>query len=135
MTVGTHTIGYKDPVTNVVSNVTDPWPVYREPARWDYANAAARAAATGFVMEDVGQLAFQRSDQTYWRLQSPTPTWIQDTNGGIIVRGTMTCVVTDISPTANTAPYIYKAVFTLGYTYGSRDGGKSGPILNTARNR
>lgn len=135
MTVGTHTIGYKDPVTGVVSNQADPWPVYREPSRWTYANAAARTSATGFSLEDVGQLAFQSSDLTYWRLQATTPTWIQDTTGGIIVRGTMTCTVTDISPTAGSAPYIYKAVFTLGYTFGSRDGGKSGPIWNASRNR
>ena len=135
MTVGTHTIAYKDPSTGVVSTQTDPWPVYREPSRWTYTDAAARAAATGFSASDIGQLAFQSSDLTYWRLQTTAPTWIQDTSGGIIVRGTMTSTVTDISPVAGVAPYIYKVVFTIGYTYGSRDGGKSGPIWNAARNR
>lgn len=130
-----HTIGYKDPVTGVVSTQADPWPVYREPSRWSYADAAARTSATGFSLEDVGQLAFQRSDLTYWRLQATTPTWTQDDSGGIIVRGTMTCTVTDISPTCGSAPYLYKAVFTIGYTFGSRNGGKGGPIWNATRNR
>lgn len=130
-----HIIGYKDPITGVVSNQVDPWPVYREPSRWTYADSAARTSATGFVATDVGQLAYQSSDLTYWRLQTAAPTWIQDTSGGIIVRGTMTSTVTDISPTPGSAPYIYKAVFTLGYTFGSRDGGKGGPLWNFTRNR
>ena len=112
MTVGTHTIGYKDPTTGVVSNQADPWPVYREPSRWTYADASARTTAAGFVSEDIGQLAFQSSDLTYWRLVTTAPTWVQDTTGGIIVRGTMTCVVTDIS--TSTMPNTYQAIFTLG---------------------
>jgi prepilin-type N-terminal cleavage/methylation domain-containing protein len=135
MTVGTHTIAYQDPSTGVVSTQTDPWPVYREPSRWTYTDAAARTSATGFISSDIGQLAFQSSDLTYWRLQTTAPSWTQDTSGGIIVRGTMTSTVTDISPVAGVAPYIYKVVFTLGYTFGSRDGGKSGPIWNATRNR
>jgi prepilin-type N-terminal cleavage/methylation domain-containing protein len=131
----THTIGYKDPKTGIVSTLSDPWPVYREPSRWTYANTAARTGATGFVYEDIGQLAYQSSDMTYWRLQSTAPAWVQDTNGGIIVRGTMTCTVTDISPTPGAAPFLYQAVFTLGWTYGSRDGGKGGPTWSAARNR
>ncbi len=55
--------------------------------------------ATGFVATDLGQLAYQSDTQTYWRLQTTAPTWSQDTSGGIIVKGTMTCTVTDISPT------------------------------------
>ena len=33
--------------------------------------------------------------QTYWRLRTTAPTWTQDTTGGIIVKGTMTCTVTE----------------------------------------
>ncbi len=98
MTVGTHTIAYKDPTTGVVTNQPDPWPVYREPARWTYANAAARTGATGFVASDIGQLAYQSDTQTYWRLQTTAPTWTQPTRpADIIVKGTMTSTVTDIS--------------------------------------
>lgn len=135
MSLGTHTLNYKDPTTGIVSTLTDPWPVYREPARWTYADAAARTSATGFVAGDIGQLSFQSDTQTYWRLTSTGPAWAADTTGGIIVRGTMTCTVTDISPTPGSAPYIYQAVFTIGYTFGSRDGGKGGPTWNAARNR
>jgi len=131
MTLGTHTLGYKDPTTGVVSNQPDPWPVYREPARWTYANAAARTGATGFVASDLEQLAYQSDTQTYWRLQTTGPTWVQDTSGGIIVKGTMECQVTDVSPTPGVAPHLYKAVFTIGYQYLGR-----GPIWSGApRNR
>lgn len=120
MTVGTHTITYKDPATGVVSAQPDPWPVYREPARWTYADAAARTGATGLVASDIGQLAYQSDNRTFWRLQTAAPTWTQDTTGGMIVTGTMTCVVTDISTAA--MPNTYKAVFTITYKYLSHDG-------------
>lgn len=135
MSLGTHTLSYKDPTTGIVSVLTDPWPVYREPARWTYADAAARTSASGFIASDIGLLGFQSDTQTYWRLVTTAPSWTADTTGGIIVRGTMTCTVTDISPTPGSAPYIYQAVFTIGYTFGSRDGGKGGPVWNAARSR
>lgn len=128
MTVGTHTLAYKDPSTGAVSTQTDPWPVYREPARWTYPDAAARMAATGMTTSDLGQLAYQSDTQTYWRLLSTTPTWEQDTTGGIIVKGTMTSTVTDISTAS--MPNTYKAVFTIGYQYMGR-----GPIWNASRSR
>ena len=52
----------------------------------------------------------------------------QDTTGGIIVKGTMTSTVTDISTAS--MPNTYKAVFTIGYQYLGR-----GPIWNSARKR
>ena len=128
MTVGTHTIGYKDPTTGVVSNQPDPWPVYREPARWTYADAATRTGASGFTGTDIGQLAYQSDTQTYWRLQATAPTWTQDTSGGIIVKGTMTSTVTDISTAL--MPNTYMAVFMIGYQYMGR-----GPIWSNTRNR
>jgi type II secretory pathway pseudopilin PulG len=131
MTVGTHVLGYKDPVTLQVIDPCsrpvadqDTWPVYREPARWDYPDAAARTGATGFVTTDLGQLAYQRDNQRYYRLQTTAPTWTQDDTGGIIVKGTMTCTVTDISTSA--MPNTYQAVFTIGYQYMGR-----GPVTNT----
>lgn len=128
MMIGSHTIAYKDPGTGVVSTQTDPWPVYREPARWTYADAGARTSASGFVASDIDQLAYQSSDQTHWRLQTTAPTWVQDTSGGIIVKGTMTSTVTDISSAS--MPNTYKAVFTIGYQYMGR-----GPIWNATRGR
>jgi type II secretory pathway pseudopilin PulG len=125
-----HTLAYRDPTTGVVSTQPDPWPVYREPARWTYPNAGARTGATGFVASDLGQLAYQTDTQTYWRLQGTAPTWVQDTTGGIIVKGTMTTTVTDISPTPNAPPYIYRAVFIIGYQYLGR-----GPTWHAGRNR
>jgi hypothetical protein len=42
---------------------------------WTYANAAARTGATGFVTADLGKLAYQSDNGTYWRLTAVTPTW------------------------------------------------------------
>lgn len=46
------------------------------PYAFSYADATARAAATGFVSADVGKLALQRSDNTLWLLTATTPTWV-----------------------------------------------------------
>ena len=43
---------------------------------WVYADSTARGAATGFVAADIGKVAFQSSDHTYWRLTAITPTWV-----------------------------------------------------------
>lgn len=45
------------------------------PHNYEYVDSTARLAATGFVSGDVGKLAFQASDATYWVLASTTPTW------------------------------------------------------------
>lgn len=45
------------------------------PYNWTYANAAARTGASGFVSSDVGKLAKQLNDNTFWQLTSTTPTW------------------------------------------------------------
>ena len=118
----THIIYYKDPTTAATVLPSNEWPVYREPARWTYADAAARTGATGFVATDVGQLAYQKDTQIYYRLQTTAPTWTQDNTNGLIVKGAMTCTVTDISviTTPPSMPNTYKAVFTVTYTYLNR---------------
>ena len=113
----THTIYYKDPTLPIATAPTNEWPVYREPARWNYDNAAARTGATGFVASDVGQMAYQKDTQTFYRLKTTAPTWTQDATNGLIVKGTMTCTVTNIS---NSVPNTFKAVFTVTYAYLSR---------------
>ena len=44
---------------------------------WVYGNAAARTSATGFATDgsDIGKLAYQSDEGSYWRLLSNTPTW------------------------------------------------------------
>lgn len=44
---------------------------------WTYANAAARTGATGFTSADIGKLAYQTDQKSYWRLTATTPTWDQ----------------------------------------------------------
>jgi len=43
---------------------------------WTYADAATRAAASGFVASDVGKLARQLDNNTLWMLTATTPTWL-----------------------------------------------------------
>lgn len=46
------------------------------PHNWEYANATARTAASGFVSADLNKLALQLDDGTYWRLSAISPvTW------------------------------------------------------------
>lgn len=42
---------------------------------WVYATASARNAATGFKNTDVGKIAYQSDEGSYWRLTATTPTW------------------------------------------------------------
>lgn len=46
------------------------------PHAWMYADATARAAATGFVTADLGKLALQSDNNTLWILTATTPTWL-----------------------------------------------------------
>lgn len=48
-----------------------------------YANAAARTGATGFASTDIGKLALQSDNQSYWILVDTTPTWSALTVGGV----------------------------------------------------
>ena len=44
---------------------------------WQYSDSTTRAAAVGLVAADVGKIAYQLDNLTYWRLTSTTPTWEQ----------------------------------------------------------
>lgn len=50
---------------------------------WEYADAAARTGATGFIASDVGKWAKQLDNGTFWELTATTPTWAQRTGTGI----------------------------------------------------
>ncbi len=43
---------------------------------WEYADAATRTGASGFVAADVGKFALQLDDNTVWILTAITPTWV-----------------------------------------------------------
>jgi hypothetical protein len=49
---------------------------------WEYANAAARTGASGFIASDVGKWAKQLDDGSFWELTAVTPTWAQRTGTG-----------------------------------------------------
>lgn len=53
------------------------------PHSFEYANAAARTGASGFVSADVGKQALQTDDNSVWLLTAITPTWLQLTPGPI----------------------------------------------------
>lgn len=52
-------------------------------SNWEYANEAARLAATGFTSGDVGKEAWQLSDDTFWVLKNHSPvTWASKGGSG-----------------------------------------------------
>lgn len=42
---------------------------------YEYANASARTGASGFVSADIGKVARQTDNNTFWVLTAVTPTW------------------------------------------------------------
>jgi len=48
-----------------------------------YADETAREAATGFVAGDVGKVAKQSDNASYWILTTTAPTWMSITGGGV----------------------------------------------------
>lgn len=45
-----------------------------------YANAGARTGASGFVSADIGKMAHQTDNNSWWILTATTPTWAELTN-------------------------------------------------------
>jgi hypothetical protein len=52
------------------------------PVAWEYADASARTAATGFEPEDVDRVAVQTDDGSLWRLTDDDPVTWQQLGGG-----------------------------------------------------
>lgn len=50
--------------------------------QWSYANAAARTGASGFVSADIGKVAHQQDNDSFWVLTATTPTWSEITGTG-----------------------------------------------------
>lgn len=48
-----------------------------------YADAAARTGASGFAASDVGRVAKQSDNNSYWVLTATTPTWAELTNTSV----------------------------------------------------
>jgi len=53
-------------------------------ANWEYANASARTSATGFMAHDIGKIAKQTDNNTFWELAAVTPAWLQVGGGSNI---------------------------------------------------
>jgi hypothetical protein len=51
---------------------------------YSYANSTARLSASGFQSYDVGKIAYQASDLTYWILGSTAPVWHEISNSELI---------------------------------------------------
>jgi MSHA biogenesis protein MshQ len=62
---------------------TCPVPISAPAYAWTYADATARLAATGFVPSDIGSIARQLDNTTFWRLVAITPVWVQFDSGFI----------------------------------------------------
>lgn len=57
---------------------------------YEYANAAARTGASGFVAADVGKIARQTDDDSFYVLTATTPTWLQIGSGTLSGPGSST---------------------------------------------
>jgi hypothetical protein len=44
---------------------------------WEYTTASARTSATGFTADDIGKIAKQTDNNTFWELTAVTPAWLQ----------------------------------------------------------
>lgn len=69
-------------------------PEVHQPFSYEYANAAARLGATGFVAADIGKWARQTDDDTAWMLVATTPVWkgfvtalASGEKGGLLIPG------------------------------------------------
>lgn len=49
---------------------------------WEYADASARTGASGFVAADIGKVALQLDDGSFWVLRTTTPSWDQVSGAG-----------------------------------------------------
>jgi hypothetical protein len=88
---------------------------------YTYADQSEREAATGFVAGDVGKVAFQESDGTYWTLSDDAPvTWTAKTvTAGSGGSGTPASTVTSettwgITPAVGTSEDYARADHTHG---------------------
>jgi len=64
--------------------------------RWEYADATARLAATGFIAGEVKLLALQLDDNSTWRLTNHSPiTWLFIGGGGGVGYEVETLTYTD----------------------------------------
>lgn len=54
------------------------------PFRFTYADATARAAASGFTSADLYSLALQLNDGSVWVLTATTPTWVAVAGSGLV---------------------------------------------------
>lgn len=99
---------------------------------WTYANAAARTGASGFTSADLGKLAYQTDNATYWRLTATTPTWIQAMAGPAGANGAAGAAGPGV-PTGGTAAQVLAKIDGADYNTGWVDppvgGGGGAQIL------
>jgi len=70
---------------------------------YEYANAAARTGATGFVSADIGRIARQTDDNSFYVLTAVTPTWVSITgSGGATPKSNITWGSNGVSSTTTT---------------------------------
>lgn len=63
---------------------------------YTYADEATRLAATGFVAADIGKVAFQSDDLSFWILRTIAPVWADLT--ATVAGGDFTAVSDDTVP-------------------------------------
>ena len=77
---------------------------------YSYANAAARTGAGGFVAADLGKIAWQTDNNSFWSLVATTPTWVELTNTSL---ATIPVFTTDVVASDQAASSTSKVTTTL----------------------
>jgi len=82
---------------------------------YEYANAGARTGASGFVSADIGKVAHQTDNNTFWILVATTPTWVEITNtSGTAAAELVIEVQKESAGTINAGDLVYVAGYDSG---------------------
>ncbi len=78
---------------------------------WQFSSAGNRTGATGFFSQDIGKLAFETDDSSWWRLIGVAPTWTKIPNPAVDFAWSSAQSVTLTNATTN----VVDNVFTLDH--------------------
>lgn len=97
---------------------------------YEYADAATREAATGFTSDDIGKVAYQLDDNSFWMLTETDPVWVQFVERGgekleydsshRLLKYVLSASTTDASATEMLLPDASRMVIPSNATWGYR---------------
>ena len=94
---------------------------------YTYPDAAGRTGATGFTADDLGKIAYQTDNGTYWRLTATTPTWAQVGGSGTVTSVTASAPLTSSGGAAPNIAFSNQSAHTA--MMGPTSGGAAAPTF------